>query len=290
MNDEWPDPRKIEDMRFGSEWEPKLGYFVALQPWLDGDKPAERMRDIPTQEALDSWKSAHADKLERLNGLLHRCEIETADDIVKLGCTGAAASGLSNDDIKFLRTGIAGGGVGLPCLVPPDRYCLAHDTIGGLQKGQAQGLPELIEQISRELTPLEAGSSKLVSAAMRARGEDKMHGAFEILQGDKQPDDWASADVAAPVAQSVVAAPWKCPEHAKINWSCRYCVAQALVEGDLVPSYTAIEEHPTGQPVMPAEFASGTVVQRIADSDAADVSKLSLFVRVATFTRKLSRD
>jgi hypothetical protein len=296
MNDEWPDLRKIEDMNFGSEWEPKLGHFVSLTPWLNGDKPEERMRDIPTQEALDAWKAEHADKLARLLALLRACDVKTADDIMALGCTGAMASGLSIEDIQFVRMGIAGGGVGLPCFVPPTLYCLAHDTIGGLQKGQKPALYSVVENISRELTPVEAGSSALVTAAMRARGEDKMQGAFEILQGDAMPADWSSAtadvllDRAAATQPSVVAASWKCTEHAQTNWSCRYCVAQAIVDGEIAQEFMAVSDHPTAGPGPVMAFASSDFESTLKEENESNVTKLVVYARVATFTRKLSRD
>lgn len=107
----------------------------------------------------------------RVRSILKTCECVVADDIAALGCTGLAAhwgtpTGLLEAG-KFLRLGIAGGGVGLPCFVPPTRFCLVHNTIGGLERGQVPEYPEQIDKVSRELELAERAHLAIVNQAQQ---------------------------------------------------------------------------------------------------------------------------
>ncbi|HEV3059670.1 MAG TPA: hypothetical protein VGY48_15575 [Vicinamibacterales bacterium] len=268
----------------------------------------KRSAGLPTQEAIDAWKALHGEQIERVRALLRRCNVKIADDITKLGCTGAAHYGLSADDIKFLRAGLAGGGVGLPCFVPPTRYCFLHETTGGLQDGQAPGYSNVIESISRELTPEEIAHNKLVT---EAQWSDNERGAFEKLRGRKLPEGWeANVDAirkeggiddvvgagkirvpegfSPPMTYTVA---WQCSEHKKTNWQCRYCVAQAVVDGDIEPTYRLAVGTAVGDRIAVTDAcAAARLAQEIAEEDKVGTAGLDVYVRVATFTRKLSRD
>jgi hypothetical protein len=341
---DWSDNRSIDEMKFGAAWKPTLGDIMPDHPWdvslftyapppveqrqPDFDPVADeaatlarwkkRMSEIPTDAAIAAWKATHRIDLDRVRRLLTECGVKTADDLRVLGCTGCVAHGLTIDDIKFLRIGLAGSGVGLPCFVPKTRYCLAHEVTGGLQDGQAQQHGGYVDTISRPLTPQESSHGQLVHEAQWADGERKAH---ETLVGRKLPEGWAPGLDAIPPPgtdraeaarlgnyfdthevteqNSVAIQPWTCPEHKKTLWGCRYCVAQAIVEGDLEPSFVLGVTSPpdlTTDPPTPGGFSitdecvGGRAGMEIADEDAAGVDSVKLYVRVATYSRKLSRD
>lgn len=341
------DARPIESFNFGLEWEPKLAEVMLQHPWPNSafvakegasdediqaalDQWRRRMAGLPTDEALTQWKLIHGTRLKRLVSLFDKCQVKTRDDVEELGCTGCIAYGLSIDDIQFMRIGLAGSGVGLPCFVPPDRYCLAHGVSGGLQDGQTVRWGEFVEKVARPLTPAEQAHAKLVAAARKSERE---HGAHSLLHGHTMPAGWKAeedaedeadgvqggAQVEETLAEAVeglradggiddiVAAgkmrgplfAWKCDEHDKTDWACRHCVAQAVVEGELVPVFvlgvTSPPDMTTDPPTaggfaLTEECAGERVTQEIADEDTADSSSVKLYVRVATFTRKLARD
>jgi hypothetical protein len=178
--------------------------------------------------------------------------VQTAQGIVDLGCTGAA-NHLTSEEIPRLRLGLAGCGVGLPCYVPIGRFCLAHNTIGGLEPGQLPLHVENIARISRDLTPAEAAkvavmeksrriekdnladTQKAVSRVLGGRDLDAVKEALtnspdQVLDLDEDPQtDLHNMALTPPRS------PWRCTEHRDLNWSCRHCVAQAIVEGPLIP-------------------------------------------------------
>jgi len=289
----------------------------------------------------DTPEAARADTATIVRGILTACGCTIADDITKLGCTGLAAHvekvvafiaqlpvlPVPFDTVqdrlvtawgRFLRLGLAGGGVGLPCFVPPDRYCLVHDTIGGLQDGQQQHHVELVDAVSRELTAAERASTAMVESARRVKGAEA---ASELLTGWKRGEAVKAVKerleeegvgelpvelpVGAPVAMreampngpvtfSRTVAPWTCAEHEHTNWKCRYCVAQAVVEGELEPSYsitfdTAVEL--VAAPGVPARGISPEELQSQLDKlDGTGVPRVDVYVHAARFTRKLSQD
>lgn len=352
--------KKISDMKFGLEWEPKLAEIMLRYPWQDsefsmadptqvcktcgrapgsvnhrielsvslirdsemvagahGFEPSppfnegqitaaredwrRRMAGLPTNEALVIWHGIHALNLSRLTALLvGSCKAKTSDDIEALGCTGCAANGLSIEDAQFIRLGLAGSGVGLPCFVPSDRYCLVHGVSGGLQDGQSQQHAAFVESISRPLTAGEAGHDKLVLAARKSERE---HGAHSVLHGHTMPKGWQEIEGGAETESfeqaveglraegGIDVAPrtrdlfmWACDEHAETDWTCRHCVAQAVVEGELMPVCSVTN----GEKGIP--FRVSDVEAEIASLDSGGAVKIEVYVRAATFTRKLSRD
>ena len=320
---DWSDKRSLNEMKFGTAWKPTLADIMPQHPWdpsqfvfvppeqppqgYDAETAAaealvnwkKRMSEIPTDAAIEAWQAHHKLGLDRVRSLLEQCDVEIADDIKILGCTGCVAHGLSLDDIKFLRIGLAGSGVGLPCFVPPSKFCLAHEITGGLQEGQAQMFPDQVASISRELTPEEAAHGKLVH---EARWSEKERRAHEMLVGHRLPEGWEADDAKAErlgkhfdtvevTEQNSVAIPsWKCAEHLTTRWQCRHCVAQAVVEGALEPVFVLYVDHPTGTSGMTDECVGSAIQKEIAEEEASNSNSVKLYVRVATFTRKLSRD
>lgn len=258
-------------------------------------------------EAPEDERAAVADGVRQL---LQECGCKTAEDIVKLGCTGVAehwmrelaASDVSETaaDVAIsagqrLRLGLAGGGVGLPCFVAPDRYCLIHETIGGLQDGQLQRHAEFAEAISRELTPVERNRMKLTEVARRRHAgslSDTTTAAANALGGRdlKALEDAFGGDVPATApADTLVpaAAPWVCDQHKQPQWRCRHCVAQMIVEGTAEPTF-ALVNNDDGTFMYEALDAGllETEMQRLND---ANCSSLSIYAQAAYLSRKLSR-
>lgn len=293
--------------------------WTADQIEVSRDEWRRRMANLPTPEAESAWKGIHAERMGRLHALLKKSNTHTRADIETLGCTGCLAMGLSLDDIQFLRFGLAGSGVGLPCFVPSDKFCLAHGVSGGLQDGQEQAYAVWVDKVSRPLTPQEASHDKLVSAA---RKSDREHGAHSLLHGHTMPKGWeevestvqsnaeeilksvealrAEGGIDDTVAAGRMQTPlfkWECDVHEKTDWSCRYCAAQAVIEGELVPVY-AIEEYAKEEAVEGGieakSFSTNStpeeLLSEISDADLEEAPKLVIYVKVATFTRKLARD
>jgi hypothetical protein len=237
---------------------------------------------------------------------LKACGCSVAGDIEKLGCTGVAAYevGLNvashetavNNAISLgrrLRLGLAGSGVGLPCFVPSSRFCLLHNTIGGLEDGQVQHSPAFVGHISRQLTPKEEAKTKVMQHARKLKSVGEV---TDFIAGRTPFEDVTEEEDEEPeVPITRLGAPtWKCTEHASTVWSCRYCLAQAIVEGPLEPvlalsSGLGVVEA-TGQVLstrVPCADIDAHLVE-IGKPPADDVAEL--FVRAAKFTRKLSRD
>lgn len=274
------DTRSIDDMPFGAE-----------TPEVDRAAVAERVR-----KQLVTYG------------------VKTADDINRLGCTGAmsfeaAMPGFAPledaDDkseararIQFLRLGLAGGGVGLPCFVTPDRFCLVHATIGGLQENQKQLYPAFVDAISRPLTDPERGQFALINAArMTARTDpdaaaDLLSGRTEapgvIERGEDNGLD--DEDVRILHGARLGAQTWKCSDHATTNWACRYCVAQAIVEGPLDTAFVINEQlTPQADAFDTTPMSAEGVVIRLEHANSAGIETLTLYTRVAVFTKKLTR-
>lgn len=252
---------------------------------------------------------------EPVRDLLRTLGIKTAHDIELLGCTGAKAQGLSIEQIAALRLSLAGGGVGLPCFVGIDRFCLAHNTIGGLQEQQEQRHKEFVEAVSRPLTKEERGRIELIEAARRKQGKtlgERLVSTGDILSGRELPDGFA-ADVpnaeqdrvlprvlqegieqarrgeVSPVPMHMLQ-DWECPEHKKTNWACRYCVAQAIVEGPLVPVYALLEADSGGES---GEDHTGLTPEEmhvaLERADAKGLEYTAVYVKAATYERRLAR-
>lgn len=312
---DWSDKRPIEDLRFGTEWKPTLGDLQAQQPGFGevGAKFPLRAGDPPGEEVLAAWKETHATALSGMRAILDACGCKIAEDIVALGCTGLVHKITtcppfelwtrlgSINTARFFRLGIGGSGVGLPCYVPPDRYCLVHEVSGGLQDGQEPHHLEAVESISRSLTAQEATQSALVS---HAKGSTEAV-ASDLLAGRKLPEGWeherqlspesrdlleagladARAGRVSPVSASVLQS-WECPEHKETMWACRYCVAQAIVEGDLQLTFAV---RPAVGGFTKAGVSAREATEEVAYLDSANASRVDVYVLAATFIRKLAR-
>lgn len=236
--------------------------------------------------------------------MLKKCGVSVAHEIEALGCTGASAKGLSLTGITELRLGLAGGGVGLPCFVPPTRYCIAHGTIGGLQLGQAARFPEEVEKISRELTRKERGHIEMVEASRRVRGGDlseRLMKTADALSGrDLPPGIEHEADTGfedgqpyRQIAEHAPQAPtapdaFVCPEHMKPVWSCRYCVAQMVVEGPLEPEFMVESEK--GEDLESEAIDAADIESYVQDASTEGCDEVTVYVRAAYYKRKLARD
>ncbi len=289
------DVRLISDMRFGVNYSPAETIRDA-----QGNIISKVWEPTPEQEQEQAWVREYLAK----SGCVYARDIET------LGCTGVAKlaqHGAPEVAIAVgtrLRLGLGGGGVGLPCFVPPNLFCLVHNTIGGLQDHQKQLHSEMVGAISRELTPQERIQVGLTDKARRMRGGDRTTEAMDVLSGQNQ-------DVLAEVAESLEDAhdervleesklddsgpvpfvplkAWKCAEHTTTNWACRYCLAQAVVEGPLVPTFIARDDLSVA---LGVRFCAVTEIPgEIVAAEQSMAKQLQIFVRVATFTRKLARD
>ena len=246
---------------------------------------------------------------EPVRELLRTLGVKTAHDIELLGCTGAKAQGLSIEQIAALRLSLAGGGTGLPCFVGIDRFCLGHNTIGGLQVEQEQRHPEFVEAVSRELTKEERGRIELIEAARRKRGktlDDRIMSTTDILAGRELPDGFEAQDRVLPEAVHEgieqarrgevspvplhVLQDWECPEHKKTNWACRYCVAQAIVEGPLVPVYAVLEADSGGESGKDNSALSPEEMHTVLEkANAKGLDFAAVYVKAATFERRLAR-
>ncbi len=273
------DMRLIAEMRFGVNYSPPTPRKEDSREWTP----------TPEQEQEQAWVREY----------LASCMCVHARDIETLGCTGVAKFEAGQAEaVKAgtrLRLGLGGGGVGLPCFVPPTRFCLVHNTVGGLQEWQMQHHPEYVNTISRALTPQERIQVGLTDKARRMRGGDRTTEAMDVLSGQNQDvlEEVASGleDVhdekvleerelndSGPVP-FVPSKTWKCIEHSETNWECRYCLAQAVVEGPLDPVGFLHLDESVERPMQDLEDALAT----------SGASIVEVYVRVATFTRKLAR-
>lgn len=247
---------------------------------------------------------------------LARCGAVIAQDVIELGCTGIAKHGANVDQIRRLRAGLAGSGLGLPCYVGLDRYCLAHETIGGLQDGQRQRHPEQVAAISRELAPNERAHVAVVEAARRQGGKGA---AGDALTGRRTNEDFlqevgrelappdAEVDLSpgAPAPASVPAAPtapapvarvsgeatFVCPDHDIAQWHCRYCVAAEIVRGTFEPVFLLGHAEADTTVMMDdvLEIKSDEIEARIQKLDEGGANGAVLYVKVARWIRKLAR-
>lgn len=248
---------------------------------------------------------------DRVRAVLANCGIETADDIAMLGCTGLAAYNVSIEDSRFVRLGLAGSGVGLTCFIPPERFCLVHGVIGGLQEAQLPRHEAMIRSISRELTADEKAQYALVETARQLDGAgkvDRIRKTRDVLTGRKVSDeivedltaalDGTTEDIAERTsypdhhdhhAGLPLATAFTCPEHSRIDWACRYCVAAEVARGPLEPmlSMVRIQADESGSESSVAPGAVETEVQAFDDQGGA---RIRLLVQCASWRRRLARE
>jgi hypothetical protein len=287
-------------------------FIVAPRVMID-NRPVESLT-FGIEAPLEEREAVAARVREFL--LASGCKV--GDDVRRLGCTGVAKVMRALDPKlpyspiisqgKFLRLGLAGSGIGLTCFVPPSRYCLVHETIGGLEDGQKQYHAEYVNAVSRELTPQERATVAVIERARRSEERTmsgSMRDATDLLTGRKKKEAVAAVTEAEAGEEEEVPAdaeakeparqveplpePWTCPEHKKTDWRCRYCAAQAIVEGPLELTYAVDVVRGDGNSEQ-AVVNGVAVDQYIADCDGEGKTGVILFARVAVFTRKLSRD
>lgn len=163
-----PDHRLISELRLaqtptGKEVEAEAGTGIMVP-------------EIKTDEIEDAW----------LRDAFSRCGLTVAQDIIEMGCTGFAGKGFTVEEIKRIRLGLAGSGVGLPCYVGVDRFCFAHNVIGGLQEGQDQRHAAYVNQISRELEASERAHVAVMETARRTPKDDVR----DALIGHRVPEEF----------------------------------------------------------------------------------------------------
>lgn len=229
---------------------------------------------------------------------LSMCGVEIADDIIDVGCTGLAKQGISIEDAKRIRLGLGGSGVGLTCFVGPDRYCLVHETVGGLQDGQQQLHPAYVLEVSRDLEPGERDHVAVIENIRRRDPQkptrDRIMEAASaltnaspdaVIEDDEEPEAEASPSEPASTAD-------RCPEHGKVYWNCRFCVAALIVNGGFDLDSYVVDPDPEEAPDEaapppydpPMETCSAADVKYRAGNTDTD---FDVYVRVAKFRRRL---
>jgi hypothetical protein len=266
------DMRPIEELRFA-----------------DASPPAER-------EAEAEWVRA----------ALTRVGARVAAHIAEIGCTGCHVGGLAIPDIRRLRLGVGGSGVGLTCYVPPTRYCYAHETIGGYEDGKdnttSPAGDDTVRAISRALTPEEKIQVKIIDRVRNLpRSPERADRAAEILSGrdrtflEEVLDEDATAvsplplPMPPPASASASASPaapegsWRCAEHSKPFWPCRYCIAAGIVHGNLEPKALLVwADGDESEQVEPTEIDA-----RVAQLGQGETA-IALYVRAARWSRRLA--
>ncbi len=287
---------------------------LAMLPTGQMVEPEPGLKLVP-EHKIDETTAA------RVREILAGCGVKTAEDIVELGCTGLAYNNVPLDDIKLVRQGLSGSGVGLTCFVGTDRYCLAHETVGGLQDGQPQRHVDGVSMVSRELTTEEQLKVATVETARRLQDPSKnrrMTTAADALSGRKRPDGFlkdvvdtvAPPDVEAapeavgpryqpggpddpsprpsyfPPAVPLAEANFVCPDHSGDPvWDCRYCIAQQIVRGNFVPVFKVqVDEFPI------EDIKNEDINAKIETLDSGDTYQVRLFVQAVRWRRKLAID
>jgi hypothetical protein len=241
----------------------------------------------------------------RVLGILKAAGAETGQDVIDLGCTGLGGVEAGINDAIFVRENMAGAGFGLTCYVGPDRYCLVHETIGGLQTDKRQEPRHVgyLAQVSRELTEAERQHVGIVESARRVKareGINKRETAREILNEGPQGLPLEGADELAEEMRRhgsthgsfIPDEPFTCPEHDKLLWRCRFCVAAEIVKGELIPSFL-FAPATEGNSVEADNFSTiepNDIESRVAEMDGKGLDAAAVFVKVAVWRRKLARD
>lgn len=228
--------------------------------------------------------------------LLGAAEITTAQAIIEHGCTGLFGKLNSIEAVREVRDNMGGSQIGLPCYIGNDRYCLIHQTIGGLQENQEPKFAKYATAISRELTDAERGYRKVVENARRKQGPNRMADAREMLQADEEArrkrhknGGVTDQETTLPSSPPDLADHFKCAEHGELFLGCRFCVAQAIVEGPLEPKFFV--HHGEATSIMLDDWRDGTAAQEKLDQlTDSGVNKAAVYALVASFRRKLARD
>lgn len=191
---DWTDKRPLAELTFGQDAQPDEDAVAAnLVSALPPEASAAQRLDKEAEVRAACKKAAATYTAARVREILTACKVEIAEDIAKLGCTGMKSFGFKVRDIAFVRLGLAGSGVGLPCFVGSDKFCLAHNTVGGLMEGQAQLFPDQVASISRALTDAERGYAKLIEKVQRIEAPTdtgRMNKVRDALAGRELPEGW----------------------------------------------------------------------------------------------------
>lgn len=260
---------------------------------MSDDRDVRPLGVIPFAQDPKLSHEERESRAQRVYDLLVEAHCGTPQDVIDQGCTGISRN-LELHEARFVRENMTGAGFGLPCYVPNTRFCLVHDTIGGLQEGQTQAYPERANGISRELTDDER---KRVGAVAAHQEAERAAAAHEL--GATPTDD--SFDSEDPLLESVLreaagrAAPPKlqlnavCPEHPrdKPEYRCRFCLAALIINGPFEPALhlQTVDAHGSR---AHCDGAASLVLQEFnGQFGSGDVAAFSLFVRVARWERKL---
>jgi hypothetical protein len=253
------------------------------------DKPDLRsIEEIPFLE--------HTGDVRRI---LKAAQLITADQVIQAGCTGLVASlyrvhpgqytvqpFCAIDPIRdatIVRKNMGGAGFGLPCYVPPTRFCFVHNIIGGLQQGQEARYFESVPLCSRELTEEEQKHAAAVNAKIMQDGLKEAAAHF----GVESCEDKAVSECNMPPPNASPAwllnGQFRCPEHKEIEWKCRYCLAAAIIQGPFEP---VVE--------LQVQFRSGlnrkdTVPIERLESRLSDVNTevVEVYARIKRWAREL---
>ena len=236
----------------------------------------------------------HDLEIKTVRDILTTCGVSIAEDVATLGCSGVAAKDVMPVEAgKLVRSALAGTGVIFPCFVGRDRYCLVHETIGGLQDKQEQLHADHVNNVSRELTKDERKHVEVVESARRITARtvaERSAAAQELLRsgvGTEGKPVTAEEDSLLREMGIALVKPWTCPEHGKTLWSCRYCIAQAIVEGPL-----EVELRMDFDGDVPTDRCPLIEPREVEDAieKAVHGNAIVLFARVARWTRRLARE
>jgi hypothetical protein len=248
------------------------------------------------QFALDVHDPVERERISvQIRGMLALQGVKVGQDIIEKGCTGLvqpATAWLTIEEAKFVRQNMAGSICGLPCYVPPNRFCLVHDCVGALQlMGNADGPqlarhPEGVPACSRELTLEEAAS---VGAIQRKMLQDAADAAKALgLEATASEVETSEVDpLASTSSGSDSLHGFICSEHAEFNPACRFCLAQAVAEGPFDPVVEVRVCSPQEAPQWSSYPDSRGLVHLLENSA---ITHVELRVRAARWVRKLTRE
>lgn len=225
----------------------------------------------------------------------------TDEDVINCGCTGLVSRLIEYfnlpgekavEQATIVRANMEGSGFGLPCYVPERYFCLVHNTVGGLQKGQAQKYASAVSTCSRELHSDEHLHASAVQAAINQEGLKEAQSRFGMEQIEEalietEPEAASStpeSSLGGFLRQSPLGGSL-CPNHSETVWTCRYCLAQLILNGQGTPDVR-----------MKREMVSDRIVEGTlspgAEIDLRDpaVRSIEVFVSVARWSTKLVRE
>lgn len=231
---------------------------------------------------------AREEALLRIRQMFIEAGTLTAQAIIEHGCTGLVGRLTPKDPrtpfvparaplvrVAFAREHMAGAGFGIPCYVPPDRFCLVHNTIGGLQDRQVARHSEFLNLVSRELTPEEAKHAAAVGALIKQTGAKEAKKRF----GAEEAKDDPVEERPEPSASRLTAS-FTCPEHKTIVYRCRYCLAAAIITGPFEPELFLEAQNESSSNILDIEKLDEMLASFKGE-------ELRVFARVKRWTRKL---